>query len=100
MDTWTTQPGYPVVHICIENNITTVKQKRFFMKRQKDNSINSTWYIPITWTSIENGNYNNTTPKQWLIKKEDEINLGGNTNDVFIFNIQQTGNKTTTKHRN
>jgi len=88
LDTWVTQPGYPVVHVDVKEDTVILRQERFFFKQYKDNSI---WHIPITWASINNRlEYSNTMPKQWLTKNEMEIkNL---SLALSIFNVQQSGN--------
>ncbi|KZC13131.1 Aminopeptidase N, partial [Dufourea novaeangliae] len=66
MNSWTTQPGYPVVHVSIQGNSVKLQQKRFLIDKEKANSDTSLWYVPITWTSLYEPDFNNTAPKYWL----------------------------------
>lgn len=91
MNTWTTQPGYPVVHFSIRNQFLHLRQERFFIEQKTDTSPEQTWYVPITWTSLENPNFGNTTQKYWFKKTNDSIVLPDSESKIFIFNVQQTG---------
>ncbi|XP_012230687.2 putative aminopeptidase-2 [Linepithema humile] len=89
LNTWTTQPGYPVVHIKnVDDKTISLRQERFFFKKYERNSVNATWHIPITWATYnEPQEYFDTDPKLWLTEEETVINL-----TLFsLFNVQQSG---------
>lgn len=88
LDTWTTQPGYPVLHVDVEENALNLKQERFFIRQRKDDNINTKWHIPITWASFDIEDYRNTTPKQWM--SEETLTIPTD-NLVAILNVQQSG---------
>lgn len=90
LDTWTTQPGYPIVNVDVINDSIILKQERFFLKKHENNSSDIKWHIPITWASIQNSlEYSNTTPKVWLTEEMTKI---PNPGSLLIFNTQQSGN--------
>lgn len=91
MDSWTTQAGYPVVNVTKDQNIIKLNQERFFIRNPKNISKNKTWWIPLSWTTKSQMHFESTVPKKWLEKKTDSINLPANNDDLFIFNIQQSG---------
>lgn len=88
LNTWTTQPGYPVVHIKhVDDKTISLRQERFFFKKYERNSTN-TWHIPITWATYNNlKEYFDTVPKFWLTEKETQIN----SLEFSLFNVQQSG---------
>ena len=94
LNTWTTQPGYPIVTVSFSTNFIFLEQKRFFPKEHENTLDNTIWHIPITWAVVQNtSDYFNTTPKFWLTKKrtmERKLNLS--TESLLIFNNQQSGN--------
>lgn len=61
------------------------------------------WWIPITYTTESQLDFNTTQPSQWM-KAEKSItltNLNWNSSEWVIFNIQETGKTKTgiTLHR-
>ncbi|XP_076637043.1 uncharacterized protein LOC143349583 [Colletes latitarsis] len=91
MNTWTTQPGYPVVRFTIKNNSLHLKQERFLIEQNKNASNKETlWYVPITWTS-PNKSSTNAPWLRWFYKAEDSIPLPGCNTDLCIFNDKQAG---------
>lgn len=63
MDTWTLQPGYPIVTIerNYENRTASLSQTRYLSNRSKAKSnIDYCWWIPITYTTSENPDFTNT----------------------------------------
>lgn len=91
MSTWTEQAGFPVVKVFIENGQATLQQERFLLRNMKSTPINVKWWIPITWTTQENMNFNQVNVAYWL-KHEGEttINLSKSSGWV-IFNVQSAG---------
>ncbi|XP_023293113.2 aminopeptidase N [Lucilia cuprina] len=100
MDTWTLQVGFPVVHISKHpnTNVIRLEQQRFVYESSK-NLNNETeeedplWWIPITYTTSEELDFENTRPLTWIPRSKiyeiESRNL--TTADWFIFNIQQSG---------
>jgi aminopeptidase N len=86
LDTWTTQPGYPVVNVDTTTN--TIRQKRFSFNNE-DNSDDTLWHIPITWAPIQNSkDFFDTKPKLWLTSETRKIDP---SDSLLIFNTQQSG---------
>lgn len=89
MNTWTTQLGYPVVHVKYVNTTVHLRQERFFFKENERNSVDTTWHIPITWATYNNlQEYLDTAPKLWLTGKEETFS---NLTLFSLFNVQQSG---------
>lgn len=97
MESWTSQPGYPLV--TITRNYTTktllVSQERFYLNRQatQADSVNSGWWIPLTFfTEDSNPASNQTTTAVWLEPKSRSAIIGFfEPNSWVIFNVQQIG---------
>ena len=93
MDTWTTQAGYPVVHVDMADGIANLSQERFLLRNRDNADTNKTWWIPLTWASKSNPDFETTVPKYWLAKINDSIKLN-NSDEWIIFNVQQSGMRT------
>ena len=112
MDTWTLQIGFPVLKVTPHpnTNVIQLQQQRFqyvnttlsqtsnhTSKHQTPNATEQMedplWWIPITYTTAEELNFENTRPLTWIpCTRSYEIedrNLS--TAKWYIFNIQQTG---------
>uniref|UniRef100_A0A1I8P6R0 Aminopeptidase N n=1 Tax=Stomoxys calcitrans TaxID=35570 RepID=A0A1I8P6R0_STOCA len=98
MDTWTLQVGFPIVQVTKHpnTNIIRLEQQRFVYKKLiADNKTQEDplWWIPITYTTAEELDFNNTRPITWIPRSKiyeiESRNLS--TADWFIFNIQQSG---------
>lgn len=95
LDTWTTQPGYPVVHVDVQKDVVTLRQERFLFKRREDFFDDNVWHIPITMTSTIQSNFQNTTPSHWMTEKEMKIESSDSSFvelQLLIVNVQQSGN--------
>jgi len=92
LNTWTTQSGYPVVHVSVNKDTVILKQERFFLEKNiPKNFADTLWHIPITWASIGNSSeHNNTAPKLWMTMKEARFK----SNSLFTLNVKQSGNAT------
>ncbi|KAG5305888.1 AMPN Aminopeptidase, partial [Pseudoatta argentina] len=98
MDTWTLQTGFPVVTVSrnYSNGSIILTQERFLLDnvtRITSDKWEPLWWIPITYTTEKQLNFNNTQPTKWM-KAERSITL--NDLDVkpsqwIIFNVQETG---------
>lgn len=101
MDTWTLQVGFPVVHITKHphTNVIRLEQERFVYEsginhsQIQDKQEDPLWWIPVTYTTSEELDFENTRPLTWIPKsKVYEIeNRNLTTANWFIFNIQQSG---------
>jgi len=72
MDTWTLQTGFPIVNVTrnYKNNSAEVTQHRFLKnpaqpKKLTDNE-NPCWWVPLSYTTEEELDFNTTEPKTWL----------------------------------
>ncbi|XP_034476123.1 aminopeptidase N [Drosophila innubila] len=67
MDSWTLQAGYPIVSV--NRNYTTasvtVNQTRFWLVDDEDHPA-SCWWIPLTFVTQQQANFNMTQPQFWL----------------------------------
>lgn len=90
MTTWTEQAGFPVVNVFIENGQAILQQERFLLRNMKSTPINVKWWIPITWTTQENMNFNQVNVTYWLKHERETIKLNESSGWV-IFNVQSAG---------
>ncbi|KAH0552187.1 hypothetical protein KQX54_006650, partial [Cotesia glomerata] len=91
LNSWTTQPGFPVVNVKIFNETVTLSQERFLLQNPDDISVNKTWWIPISWTSNDNSDFNSTITKYWFYKSDDSVKINTTSAKWIIFNVQQSG---------
>lgn len=95
MDTWTLQAGFPVVKISRHPNTDAVRleQVRFVYGNRSKTDDRPLWWIPITYTTADELNFENTRPTTWMprTKTYELENRNLSTAKWFIFNIQQTG---------
>ncbi|MPC46831.1 Aminopeptidase N [Portunus trituberculatus] len=108
MDTWTLQMGFPVVTVTrISNTTATVTQEYFKLDdttlcpTTPPSSTPSTspappiksWYVPLTYTSGDQPDFNDTRVKLWMAAGEDpptyEVTLP-NSSHWVIFNVLQS----------
>ncbi|XP_005179668.2 thyrotropin-releasing hormone-degrading ectoenzyme [Musca domestica] len=99
MDSWTLQAGYPVVTVKrIEYaGAVEISQQRFSRSSGNLSSpgASSCWWVPITYTTANELNFNDTTPKAWM-PCNDDSDRGESLvlynviteNQWVIFNIQ------------
>ncbi|XP_018344310.1 PREDICTED: aminopeptidase N-like, partial [Trachymyrmex septentrionalis] len=82
MSKWITTSQYPVVNVTRESpsgNIIISQGK-------------NTWWIPITYTTQTELNFNDTVPRYWLTPNVQQIIISNITQfDWIILNLQQTG---------
>nr|CAD7259496.1 unnamed protein product [Timema shepardi] len=107
MDTWTLQTGFPVLTVIrdYETGSALLSQERFLLcaSEPKTTSLskvavkpttpNPLWWIPITYTTMEQPDFETTKPSSWL-GAEPSINLTGlpaGDQHWVIFNIKETG---------
>lgn len=88
MDTWTTQPGYPVISVTITLQEIKLKQERLYIQNQKDLPTDALWHVPITWTP--SNQTDPTKPVFWLYNREKVIKNNDKA-EWLIFNVNSTG---------
>ncbi|XP_071443290.1 aminopeptidase N-like [Hetaerina americana] len=91
MDTWTLQAGYPLITVKrnYENGSASVTQERN-LGTSTDTSIH--WWVPLSFTSQDELNFDETAPKQWLPRESTtELTDLPNANKWVIFNLQASG---------
>jgi len=82
MSKWTTASQYPVVNVIRDSRSGNI------IISHKGNS----WWIPITYTTQTDLNFNDTEPYHWLTPHTEEINIPNIKQfDWIILNLQQTG---------
>jgi aminopeptidase N len=101
MDTWTLQKGYPVVHLNIDydNNDTillNIKQNWFLLNPLSKKNNDYKWYIPFTYTTSKELNFNFETKPIWLKPNDTSVQLVLNDDSLdnqtwFIGNIKHSG---------
>ena len=99
MDTWTLQPGYPVVTVTRNysnehSQDINLKQQRFLMFGDDlvGESNEYKWWIPISFTTTKVADFTDTSCSFWF-KSDAEMNATINIDkeDALIVNIQETG---------
>nr|CAD7599193.1 unnamed protein product [Timema genevievae] len=96
LDTWTLQKNYPVITVTRNYGTggVTVRQERFLLRRSGvlDNHVYR-WYVPLTYTTQTQLDFNTTSTKQWLPDFSTQATIGEtvSANQWILFNIQQTG---------
>lgn len=100
MDTWTLQTGFPVVTVTRDYNSSSIHfhQKKFEYadeagKKKNTDKHEDLWWIPITYTTSNVLNFNETRPASWIRKTKDLVieDVDINNLDWIIVNVQQTG---------
>ncbi|XP_063587806.1 aminopeptidase N-like [Penaeus indicus] len=97
MDTWTLQKGYPVIKVerSADGTSATVSQERFLLVRDENSSDTHDykWWVPLTYTTQSEANFNQTQAMVWMKDAEDQISLSSlpPKDQWVIFNLQETG---------
>ncbi|KAG5346782.1 AMPN Aminopeptidase, partial [Acromyrmex charruanus] len=82
MSKWTATSQYPVVNV-----IRKSRSSNIIISQGKN-----TWWIPITYTTQTELNFNDTVPSHWLTPNVQQKIISNITRfDWIIFNLQQTG---------
>lgn len=95
LEPWTTQPGYPLITVNVDENRRKMKisQRRFFFNKTNHND-DLTWNVPLNYaTANENSDFSNTT-FSFIFKRHqiDGLDLEMNdTIDWIVFNVQEIG---------
>ncbi|XP_061502292.1 aminopeptidase N-like [Anopheles gambiae] len=91
MDSWTTEPGYPVLTVRRNYNdgSAILSQERFYADKRSPNA--NVWYIPYSFASASSPDFEDLSDFQWLSTKAERIETGASADEWIIFNKQQTG---------
>lgn len=90
---WSTEIGYPVVHVERRGKHLYLTQERFSYKGNFTECCQR-WLIPLTFTPSFYANFTDTAPKFWMKERSRlilDVELELKETDWVIFNIQQTG---------
>ncbi|KRG01187.1 aminopeptidase N isoform X2 [Drosophila mojavensis] len=77
MDSWITQPGYPVVHVERNGADLVLRQERYLLPTRNPLDT-SRWFIPITYETDELHKGDNI-PTHWMTQDQEQLLI----NDVF-----------------
>ncbi|XP_041674632.1 aminopeptidase N isoform X2 [Drosophila eugracilis] len=96
MDSWITQPGYPVVNVERRGTDLVLRQERFILPSKNPGEL-STWFIPITFETDELRKGHNI-PTHWMRGQEDEelvvanvFTQSSNSDNVVYLNLNRQG---------
>ncbi|KAL7036535.1 hypothetical protein ACKWTF_008841 [Chironomus riparius] len=94
--TWERTKGYPVINVSYESDIQSfrIKQERFFSNKAQRVNDGSSWYIPLTYTTSKNPNFDDTSVTDYFIDGEEMWNILAPQHDSqswYVFNKQQRG---------
>ncbi|XP_058791260.1 putative aminopeptidase-2 [Phymastichus coffea] len=90
MNSWTLQSGFPVLNVNFENDeMATITQTRFYLNSKKED--NSTWVIPLSWTTESNPNFEDTKKVTFLQDQTNTVKIKKSKNEWVILNLQQMG---------
>ncbi|XP_058451744.1 aminopeptidase N isoform X2 [Malaya genurostris] len=91
MDTWTLQPGYPVITAeRLGEKLLRISQQRFMLPT-KDESDTTRWYVPIT--IVTESAPTDTIPSIWLSydNASIEVEIEADSADFFYLNFDRSG---------
>ncbi|XP_018019808.1 puromycin-sensitive aminopeptidase-like protein, partial [Hyalella azteca] len=97
MDTWTLQMGYPLITVTVKGDGSAMLSQERFLLVKNENSTDThdyKWWVPISFTSEDAMNFNDTRPSAWMDKTEPTKTISGlptSPNKWVIVNLQQTG---------
>ncbi|ROT69087.1 putative Aminopeptidase N precursor [Penaeus vannamei] len=97
MDTWTLQKGFPVIKVARSPDGTSaqVSQEHFMLMKERNPSRTKAlrWWVPLSFTSQREANFNQTEARGWMKDSEERITLTSlpPKDQWVIFNLQQTG---------
>lgn len=94
MDTWTLQTGFPIISVKrdYQKNTAEISQERFLRDNTKSEK-SPCWWVPLSYTTQKELNFNSTNPKHWLScpSEKQTIELSSAADQWVIFNIQVAG---------
>ncbi|BFF92068.1 aminopeptidase N [Drosophila madeirensis] len=97
MDSWITQPGYPVVNVERRGADLVLRQERYLLPARNP-ADHSRWFIPITFETDELHKGDNI-PTHWMTNQQDEqelvvshvFNSASNNDSVVYLNLNRQG---------
>jgi len=96
--TWTEQPGYPLVtvHRLLNGSAVLTQQRHFYLKPNSSScnceNQDEKWWIPLTWTTQSEADFNATGVDGWLSPEQDQLLVDGiNSGEWVIFNLKSAG---------
>ncbi|XP_017020701.1 membrane alanyl aminopeptidase [Drosophila kikkawai] len=91
-NSFTTQVGYPVIHLEVDESQVRFTQKRFLLKENDGANASLVYTVPISYTHSENVNFQNATPK-FILRAgvPTTVTFGTLSLKWIIANVQQTG---------
>lgn len=102
MDSWTLQTGYPIVTVnrSYTDGSALITQKRYLADTVRARSdTEQCWWVPLSYTTSEELDFNSTHPKSWLRCKckDTHISIPETVKDLpdetkwVVFNIEMSG---------
>uniref|UniRef100_A0A1B6LAT7 Aminopeptidase N n=1 Tax=Graphocephala atropunctata TaxID=36148 RepID=A0A1B6LAT7_9HEMI len=94
MDSWTSQTGYPLVTVRRDRGRVFVSQKRFLAVQPKsEEQPRECWWIPLTFSTASNSNFNDTQSTHWLGCDVQELVLetGAQSSNWIVLNNKANG---------
>ncbi|XP_055381623.1 aminopeptidase N isoform X2 [Condylostylus longicornis] len=95
MDSWISQPGYPIINVTRMNESLIVEQRRYILPNG-DKSDESKWFVPIQ-LATDDHNYESEFKTYWLTNTDDHIIIPDvfptlNTSNKYVYlNIHRAG---------
>ncbi|XP_017141464.1 aminopeptidase N-like [Drosophila miranda] len=67
MNSWTRQPGYPLINVTrnYDTGSADITQQRFLQDQQEDTR-EDCWWIPLSFTTAKRLDFMNTEPRHWF----------------------------------
>lgn len=93
MDSWITQPGYPVVHVARTGADLVLRQERYLLPARNPLD-HSRWFIPITYETDELHKGDNI-PTHWMTQDQDQLvikdvfTMKSNNDNVVYLNLNR-----------
>lgn len=102
MESWTLQTGYPVITVTrnYESSTAEITQVRFLSDReQQANATDYCWWVPLTYVTSENPNFEDTRAKEWMMCGAGKLRKGPikqlqkmpPADQWVLFNVQLAG---------
>ncbi|KAF2896795.1 hypothetical protein ILUMI_09379 [Ignelater luminosus] len=93
MQNWTEKAGYPVVNVNLIGKDVVLSQERFFFHKAKGPKSKYKWYIPISFTTDFEKQFNRTYARIWLTPNDNFVRIRNaieNEMSWIVINIQST----------
>lgn len=100
MDAWTLQTGYPMINVVRDYkrgtaDVTQVRYLADIVRSRAD--LDTCWWVPLSYTTAHELNFNDTHPKEWLSCDNNEIAVPKTLKSLpdatqwVLFNIDLSG---------